>query len=461
MSGIQKLESIQKFVRDEKNVTFIFFDTETTGLITKVGDTFFNTSLIKKEDEEKKLNELLKEKKIPLEEKKEKEIYSYLVKRFDIDGIDFLPRKKNIEKIDFLKQSDINKFYKNKQSDIKIQKQLEEVYRKFKIWKQSLILRNRKNKIELTEFAAVKFTISFNGEKYKKTKNEIIHKYFKPEKMSDEIKKLTHWGPEKDVKGSIGIAGDKYQEIIDFFNNTQGITVIVAHNLLGFDLPAMTLFLKNYPDQLNEWNTFLHKGTTYALDTKDIANYFKIQTSKFPEIFNSFEKIPNTNFMRSNQVYLQQLTNITNKSQHTAIEDVRSLVKVVKRLFLVFYYLNNSKKFEEHYNSIVSSNNLDEIKKNWKSFSTAEKNIYRGFATSMLKKKFPQEDIVLEKAKTDVTFTRARKFVNTQTKSSEKRKKFMAVFSAVKKSMLDSGQPIGIAIATGYKRAKESVGIQK
>ena len=37
----------------------------------------------------------------------------------------------------------------------------------------------------------------------------------------------------------------------------------------------------------------------------------------------------------------------------------------------------------------------------------------------------------------------------------------MAVFSAVKKSMLDSGQPIGIAIATGYKRAKESVGIQK
>ena len=110
---------------------------------------------------------------------------------------------------------------------------------------------------------------------------------------------------------------------------------------------------------------------------------------------------------------------------------------------------------------LSESNNLDEIKKNWKSFSTAEKNIYRGFATSMLKKKFPQEDIVLEKAKTDVTFTRARKFVNTQTKSSEKRKKFMAVFSAVKKSMLDSGQPIGIAIATGYKRAKESVGIQK
>jgi len=36
----------------------------------------------------------------------------------------------------------------------------------------------------------------------------------------------------------------------------------------------------------------------------------------------------------------------------------------------------------------------------------------------------------------------------------------MAVFTAVKNSVLEGGGPIGIAIASGYKKAKESVGIE-
>ena len=447
MNGILKLESIRKFVKKNKKVTFIFFDTETTGLITKVGGTFLNTAGGRSEEENDfksreraELNRILKEREKFLD----KEEYNAILHTFDTVEYDTFYKKK------------LKKFYNNPQ----LRKEYENISLHLNKWRLEELLKKEKNEIELTEFAAIKIVINIKEKEYEEPIVTKIHKYFKPTNMSDEIKKLTHWGPEKDALGSVEEARAKYQEIINFFNNTQGVTVIVAHNLLGFDLPAMTLFLKKFPKRLKRWNAFLKKDTTYALDTKDIASYFKIVTKKYPELLSSFETIPNTNFMRSNQAYLQRLTGVTNNSQHTAIADVQALLGIVEVLTKLFYYFNQ-KNFKEIYNKIIFSQKIEEILNFWRNIGSNEKNIYRGFVTSMLKKKFPQEDIVLEKTETDVTFKRARKFVNTKTKSSEKRKKFMAVFSAVKKSMLDSGQPIGIAIATGYKRAKESVGIQK
>ena len=51
LSGVLKLESIRKFVKENKKVTFIFFDTETTGLISKVGNSFLNNSGLNREKE--------------------------------------------------------------------------------------------------------------------------------------------------------------------------------------------------------------------------------------------------------------------------------------------------------------------------------------------------------------------------------------------------------------------------
>jgi uncharacterized protein YprB with RNaseH-like and TPR domain len=446
MNGILKLESIRKFVKQNKKVTFIFFDTETTGLISKVGSSFLNIAGSGREDEKefninqkKKLQNLLKEKNITLN-------------KFDFDN---LLKNYNDLSIDSIHQKELSRFYKK---NFSIRTKLNEISKEFNIWRTNEILKNGKDEIELTEFAAIKINIEFDGKKYTKSKITKIHKYFKPQKMSDEIRKLTYWNDEKDKMGSEQEADKKYEEIINFFNNKNSINVIVAHNLLGFDLPALTLFLKKFPKQLEKWNNFLHMQTTFALDTKDINVYFKKINKRFPELFSSFEKIPNTNFMRSNQAYLQQLTNVTNKSQHTAIEDVKALLTIIKRLMKLFYYLNQ-KTFKEIYQKIKESK-LQEIKILWSKLSKIEKYIYKGLIITMLNKKFPNEDILLEKKETDVTFKRARSFVKNKTKNPEKRKQFMAVFTAVKNSMLKNGSPIGIAIASGYKKAKESIGLK-
>ena len=381
LSGVLKLESIRKFVKENKKVTFIFFDTETTGLISKVGSSFLNTAGARREDEKefninqkKKLQGLLKEKNITLN-------------KFDFDN---LLKNYNDSSIDLIHQKELSRFYKK---NFSIRTKLNEISKEFNVWRTNEILKNGKDEIELTEFAAIKINIEFDGKKYTKSKIRKIHKYFKPQKMSDEIRKLTYWNDEKDKMGSEQEADKKYDEIMNFFNNKNSINVIVAHNLLGFDLPALTLFLKKFPKQLEEWKTFLNEPTTFALDTKDINVYFKKINKRFPELFNSFEKIPNTNFIRSNQVYLQQITNVINKGQHTAIEDVKALLTIIKRLMKLFYYLNQ-KSFKEIYQKIKESS-LEEIKILWSKLSKIEKNIYKGLIIIMLNKKFPNENILL------------------------------------------------------------------
>jgi hypothetical protein len=242
LSGVLKLESIRKFVKENKKVTFIFFDTETTGLISKVGNSFLNNSGLNREkeknfndDEKNKLKELLANKELNLDEAGFDSLLKYYK---DNDN----PNDPTKEIITSINKKDYDKFYKknpidldniykkenNKKPEDNLENKLKEVIFDFNTWRKKEILSIGREEIELTEFAAIKFTIDSGKTGYTQSKIQKIHKFFKPKKMSDEIKKLTHWDASKDELGSQEQSDVKYKEIVNFFDNKGSINVIVC-----------------------------------------------------------------------------------------------------------------------------------------------------------------------------------------------------------------------------------------
>lgn len=182
--------------------------------------------------------------------------------------------------------------------------------------------------LQLTEIAAIAITFE-NGKPKGQPKK--FHEYvkFNQDKTTPFITKLIQWSEKKEE-----IAKEQKSVIVDFnkwlkkFPNK----VLIAHNLKKFDLPIVKTLSKQYGVSLDDSFT----NTDRMIDTIDTVKLRKV--IGLPTGTNKHGKRYDIN----NQEALLKQFKLVNSKAHTAISDVKYLMKLLKKM-LTEYTVGKSK----------------------------------------------------------------------------------------------------------------------
>lgn len=279
--------------KDLDSKTFIIFDCETSGLFQM---------------ERGSKNNSLKT-TLPPQIKKE------LIKFF-MDNISEEEKPKAIaldKKISyFLKEKDRrNEFdYKTKQ--------------RFASSKIKEIERKIKDKVQLAEIAAIVINI----------KGKILdqfHSYVKIDKtrITEDLLRMIHWNDKKD---SSGIEVTKVlQDFASFLSKHNG-ALLIAHNA-PFDAALLTRLARD----LGVNSLFTLLKSSQIVDSRRNTKIREVLKNLPTQTFNVGKGGVGKRTIEDNKlVSLQKHLNVTNKSQHSAIGDVKALKDVILKLFKMY-----------------------------------------------------------------------------------------------------------------------------
>lgn len=470
---------------------FLFFDTETTGLITK-GDTTFSLR------SENVKNQTYKQ-----------SVLKNLLSKYN------LPEKSYWSVQNFVNEYTLEQERSNIGQDLDLNVELPQLYTKTNYSTPTEVLQsvaseyytlvkshleNPNWETELVEFYGVFYSLTGDTSQ-EKSEGSTLHQYWNPSKLSDEIVKLVHWNSEKELKAKTLNSSEKYERVVRFFErslNSVSTLVVAGHNVVNFDLPLLLLVLYKHDFTLyNRFISVLRSTKLYVLDTRNLNSLFKVVTSKIRGFVEPKLK---------RQVTLQKLLNVRNPSQHTADGDVRALVEVFERL-LVLYAVSQSetstlRDVSVDVKKLVSAGVTKKLLLSYLKYG-ATSNVFKKVQPSTLqllqyfvekirkevqsvmenlpavKNKDPQkldrvvarlaltyfgtvqtESTVLNEKlkKRDVLPGRVRKFARGV--GIEDANKFVRYFVKKKDMFLAQGKPLGYAIALAYKVSKRKFGVQ-
>jgi hypothetical protein len=347
-------ENIQNLnILQNKDISFLFFDTETSGLISNKSGSIVSSQKSNPQWNSKK-KKLLKELFI-----------KYNIPKQDQDDV-IIDVKKYVASL----QAD------NKGTEVNLKELLPELYAddkseeneneekkdikslgihipKYKKIAQEYYDEFLKNKLQ-GEVDLIEFYGALYGISYDNSNDNIQHQFFSPtEELTDEIKNLIHWSKEKEIKALNGTFEDKAKSIVNLFK--KGIKsekfIIAGHNILRFDIPLLLLYFKRL-DQLNDGKTtffndiidILKNKKTYIFDTMNLKKV----------LISIQQKIPNLSLeANKKQVTLQNILGIKNINQHTAAGDVSALIEVFERVMILSVFINN-KKYLNSINTFIA-----------------------------------------------------------------------------------------------------------
>lgn len=347
-------ENIQNLnILQNKDISFLFFDTETSGLISNKSDSVVSSQKSNPQWNSKK-KKLLKELFI-----------KYNIPKQDQDDV-IIDVKKYVASLQAdNKGTEVNlkqllpELYADDKSEENENEEKEDIkslgvhipkYKKIAQEYYDEFLKNKlQGEVDLIEFYGALYGISYDN-----SNDNIQHQFFSPtEELTDEIKNLIHWSKEKEIKALNGTFEDKAKSIVNLFK--KGIKsekfIIAGHNILRFDIPLLLLYFKRL-DQLSDGKTtffndiidILKNKKTYIFDT---INLKKILTS-------IQQKIPNLSLeANKKQVTLQNILGIKNINQHTAAGDVSALIEVFERVMILSVFINN-KKYLNSINTFIA-----------------------------------------------------------------------------------------------------------
>ena len=337
-------ENIQNLnILKSENVSFLFFDTETSGLISNKSGSIVSSQKSNPQWNSKK-KKLLKELFI-----------KYNIPKQDQDDV-IIDVKKYVASLQAdNKGTEVNlkellpELYAKEEGEGKIESEEKDIeslgihipkYKKIAQEYYDEFLKNKlQGEVDLIEFYGALYGISYDN-----SNDNIQHQFFSPtEELTDEIKNLIHWSKEKEIKALNGTFENKAKSIINLFK--EGIKnekfIIAGHNILRFDIPLLLLYFKRL-DQLSDGKT------TFFNDIVDILKNKKtyiFDTMNLKEILTSIQqKIPNLSLeANKKQVTLQNILGIKNINQHTAAGDVSALIEVFERVMILSVFINNKK----------------------------------------------------------------------------------------------------------------------
>ena len=330
-------------ILNSKDISFLFFDTETSGLISNKSSSIVSSQKSNPQWNSRK-KKLLKELFIKYNISKQDENDVIIdVKRYvaslqannkgtEINLKELLPELyAKEESEDNENESEEKEDFKSLGIHVpKYKKIAQEYYDEF--------LKNKlQGEVDLIEFYGILYGISYDN-----STDNTEHQFFSPtEELTDEIKQLIHWNKEKEIKALNGTFVEKATSIIKLFK--KGLTteklIIAGHNILRFDIPLLLLYFKRL-DQLNNGETtffndiidILKNKKTYIFDTINLKNILVSIQQKIPYL--SLEK-------NKKQVTLQNILGIKNINQHTAAGDVSALIEVFERIIILSEFINN------------------------------------------------------------------------------------------------------------------------
>lgn len=476
-------------VSHSEDLGFVFFDTETTGLISK-GDTSFS----------------LRSDTVPNQNFKQSVLKDLLLKYE-------LPEKSYWSVSSFVNEYTLEKERSRLGKDVDLSVQLPTLYTKTKYTLPISTLNKLADeyynlvlpKLSLLETELVEFYgvfYSLRGDTGTEENNKsTLHHYWSPSQMSDEVSKLVHWSAEKELKAKALNVSEKYNSVVSFFEkslSSVSTLVLAGHNVLNFDLPLLLLVLYKHDVTLYErFLGVLRSPKTYVLDTRKLDGLFKAVNSKLRGFVEPKQK---------RQVVLQKLLSVRNPAQHTADGDVRALVEVFERL-LVLYAVSQSEvsslrdvsgdvlqlvsngvtkkqllAYLKYGATHTSLKKLSEVSLNsLQSFVEKIRKEVQGVMENLpaVKNKDPKKldavvarlaltyfgsvqaesTVLYEKLKKrDKLPGRVRKFARGV--GIEDVNAFVRYFVKKKNSFLEQGKPLGYAIALAYKVSKRKFGVQ-
>jgi hypothetical protein len=347
-------ENIQNLnILQNKDISFLFFDTETSGLISNKSGSVVSSQKSNPQWNSKK-KKLLKELFI-----------KYNIPKQDQDDV-IIDVKKYVASLQAgNKGTEVNlkqllpELYADDKSEENESEEKEDIeslgvhipkYKKIAQEYYDEFLKNKlQGEVDLIEFYGALYGISYDN-----SNDNIQHQFFSPtEELTDEIKNLIHWSKEKEIKALNGTFEDKAKFIVNLFK--KGIKsekfIIAGHNILRFDIPLLLLYFKRL-DQLS------HGKTTFFNDIVNILKNKKtyiFDTMNLKKILISIQqKIPNLSLeANKKQVTLQNILGIKNISQHTAAGDVSALIEVFERVMILSVFINN-KKYLNSMNTFIA-----------------------------------------------------------------------------------------------------------
>lgn len=493
-------------------IGFLFFDTETTGLITQKTNNRVSSQKNNPEWGKIKkniLNNLLKG--FPKEQIDDarREVLKYVAsqERLNSPKPTIVHLKKLVPSLYGESLPEEEEIDQNAEayeiSDAKLLKIAQEYYKIF--------LENKfKGNVDLVEFYGTLY-------KAKLDLNETneLHSFTSPtEELTDEIINLISWNNVKNNKAKKGTFQEKAASIIELFetglkSNTKFI--IAGHNIKNFDIPLLLLSFARLDEV---------KGTTYKEQFAKILENKKtyiFDTIKLQDILKKLE-IPEISLpINKKQVTLQKFSGAKNPSQHSADGDVKTLIQAFERIIVLQILKDNEtdlgsmkifidflKKmksegltkdpiigylFKGKYSNLfknLDNNKQQEIEVAISKIRSAVLNIINDIAIIKNKNKKAIDQILIniinntmgtkkqkkmKQIKKDYVFEEVRNFViNEKLKKRDKlpgrvRKfakrmevkdvpGFLKYFIKTKNEFLDKDYPIGYAIAMAYKISK-------
>ena len=249
---------------------FLFFDTETTGLITK-GDTTFS----------------LRSENVKNQKYKEG-VLKNLLSKYN------LPEKSYWSVQNFVNEYTLEQERSNVGQDLDLNVELPQLYTKTNYSTPTEVLQsvaseyytlvkshleNPNWETELVEFYGVFYSLTGDTSQ-EKSEGSTLHQYWNPSKLSDEISKLVHWSSEKELKAKALNSSEKYERVVRFFErslNSVSTLVVAGHNVVNFDLPLLLLVLYKHDFTLyNRFISVLRSTKLYVLDTRNLNGLFKV-----------------------------------------------------------------------------------------------------------------------------------------------------------------------------------------
>lgn len=172
-------------------------------------------------------------------------------------------------------------------------------------------------KLQLAELAAVVFDISGNV-------IDEFHQYvtFDESMASDKVMRLIHWNDNKK-----SVARNPYDVMKDFhrFLKKHEGSIILAHNA-PYDVSIIMAIAKRF--KILDLVSYLKSKSTVIVDTRKTTKVRELLKDILPTKTNATGKVREDNVQGS----IIKALGIENKEAHTAIEDVRSLMKMFIKL---------------------------------------------------------------------------------------------------------------------------------
>lgn len=317
-------------VSKSQKVGLIFFDTETTGVISQKGNGKFSLTSVDLEWQNSYEKDVVVALMVKYGYNPKTEYYKVLnyIKSTEVDSNETLDLGTLLPKL----------YYKNKVVESENLKKLVQEYYEIKseLYSQDK-LKAYSGSVELLEFYGVYYSSS--NEAGDEAGDEELHHYFSPtEELTSQISNLVHWSKDKTLKASQLDSSSKYDSVLNLFNvalSKENVVVVAGHNVLQFDLPLLLLSAKKHDSSngttyYEQLLSVLKNEKLYVFDTKNTKELLETVSKNVPKV----DKVKN-----SKQVTLQNFLGVKNPLQHTAKGDVLALVDVFERL-LVLYVLS-------------------------------------------------------------------------------------------------------------------------